>query len=51
MEKLVDTAKGKFKRIADHMESTLKGFTYKADVTAKTVAKIVRGVLNGQHRP
>jgi len=51
MEKLVDTAKGKFKRIADHMESSLKGFTYRADLAAKVVAKIVKGALNGQHRP
>jgi hypothetical protein len=51
MEQPVGTARGKFKRMAEQMESTLKSVRYKADMAAKTVATIVKGILNGQHRP
>ena len=51
MEKLIHRARDEFKRIADQIDSAMKGITYKADMAAKTVTKIVKGVLNGQHRP
>ena len=51
MEKLSDSAKDRFKRLADQMESTLKDLAHDVGLAAKTVAKFVKGVLNGQHRP
>ncbi len=50
MEKLSDRAKAEFRGVADWIERTVKGIAYKVDMAAKTVAKIVKGVLNGQHR-
>jgi hypothetical protein len=51
MVKLSDRAKDRFKGLAERMESSLKDIAYHAGMAAKTVAKFVRGVLNGQHRP
>jgi hypothetical protein len=51
MEKLVDRAKVKVKGMVDHIEGTLKRISYKADMAAKTVATIAKGILKGQHRP
>jgi hypothetical protein len=50
MEKLIDRARGTFKAMADQIAGTLKGITYKADMAAKAVAKIVKGVSKGQQR-
>jgi len=51
MEKLSDSAKDRFKRMAEQIENALKDIARDAGLAAKTVAKFVRGVLNGQHRP
>ena len=51
MEKLIDRARDRFRRLADQMESTLKDIAYDTGMAAKTVAKFVKGILNGQHRP
>jgi hypothetical protein len=51
METRIDRAKGRLKAFADQIESNLRGIAYKAEVTAKTFTKIVRGILSGQHRP
>jgi hypothetical protein len=51
MDKLIHRARDEFRRISDQIESALKGATDKADMAAKTMAKIVKGILNGQHRP
>ena len=48
MEKLIHRARDEFKRMADQIDSALKSITYKADMAAKNVAKIVKGVLKGQ---
>ena len=50
MEKVFDRAKSRFRGLAHQMEGTLKGVTYKADMAAKNVVKIVKGILNGQHK-
>jgi hypothetical protein len=51
MKKLIYRARDEFKRMADQMDSALKGLAGKADSAAKALAKIVKGVLDGQHRP
>jgi hypothetical protein len=51
MAKLSDRAKERFKGMADQIENVLKDIANNAGLVAKTLAKFVRGVLNGQHRP
>jgi hypothetical protein len=51
MQKLIERAAARIKTMADQIESTRKGVTYRADVAAKNVIKIVKGIFNGQSRP
>jgi hypothetical protein len=48
MEKLIEKTKGNFKGTADRVAVTLKDISYKADMAAKAVAKIVKGVLTSR---
>ncbi len=48
MEKLIDSAAGRVKAMADRLESTLKGLAYKARAASKDVATVVKGVFREQ---
>jgi hypothetical protein len=51
MVKLSERAKDRFKGMADQIESVLKDIANNAGLVAKILARFVRGVLDGQHRP
>ena len=50
MEKIIERSKGRAKGLAAQIKSTLKGISYKADMAAKNVAKLVKGIVHGQQR-